>query len=314
MENYLRLPKKTTDCIFYSNTEAIQYLLDCELIPTEKTCEYCAHVSKLIKDTTYVDGVAYRCINLNCRKRTHYLGNSLLATPRVQLYKKFLAIYEYLSRDYEKRVLNDTEISKSTFQLIKKNCIKYFSSKNEIKKNIIIGGEYNVQIDETVIYKGKLIMSPSQMYDNFKGCTWLVGLIEEGTGNIILNIVPNRKIATITSLIQKHVKIGTLIITDGYPSYPNAVKNCLCSHEVVNHSKGFKNNLGFHTNNIENLWSLMKYEEKKRLGIKKSYINSYLEEFIFRYYNLRNGEFSEIGKVWYEVIFYMIYQDRKSVV
>jgi hypothetical protein len=40
---------------------------------------------------------------------------------------------------------------------------------------------------------------------------------------------------------------------------------------------------GFHTNNIENLWSIIKYEIKRRKGIPKSSIQCFVEEFAFRY-------------------------------
>ncbi|KAG0440543.1 hypothetical protein DMUE_1664 [Dictyocoela muelleri] len=105
---------------------------------------------------------------------------------------------------------------------------------------------------------------------------------------MVLKILPDSKIPTLTKFISDHVKIGNLVITDGYTSYPKSVKNSFCSHEIVNHHKGFKNNKEYHTNNIENLWSKLKYEEKRRLRIKKSYIYLFLNEFIWRYYNLKN--------------------------
>ncbi|KAG0439657.1 hypothetical protein DMUE_2287 [Dictyocoela muelleri] len=90
--------------------------------------------------------------------------------------------------------------------------------------NKVLGGEYSVQIDENVIYKGQLIISPSNMYDEIPGCTWIVGIIEAYTGNMVLKILPDRKIPTLTKFISDHVKIGTLVITDGYPSYHKSDK------------------------------------------------------------------------------------------
>ncbi|KAG0434217.1 hypothetical protein DMUE_5261, partial [Dictyocoela muelleri] len=153
-----------------------------------------------------------------------------------------------------------------SLQKIKENCNKFFAEKNEIYKNIMLGGEYAVQIEETVIYKGKLILSPSNMYDELPGCTWLVGIIEEITGNMNIKIVEDRKIPIMRTIISSHFKIGSLVITDGYSSYPKSVKNSMFNHEIVPHNIVFKNKKGFHTNNIENLWSQLKYEEKKKLG------------------------------------------------
>jgi hypothetical protein len=101
----------------------------------------------------------------------------------------------------------------------------------------MIGGGNSVQIYETVIYKGKLVLSPSQMYDEIPGCSWLVGIIESRTGKLF---VKSRKIETLTAFISRHVKIGTLIISDGYTSHLSAVKNSFCNDEIVNYSMGLK--------------------------------------------------------------------------
>jgi IS1 family transposase len=112
--------------------------------------------------------------------------------------------------------------------------------KNSSVRNIKLGGKNNVQIDETVIFKGSFISSPSNTYDSMSGLTWLVGLIEEKTGKLVVEIVENRKSETLTKLIRKHVLVGIRIITDGYPSYPRAAEDSLCIHEIVNHSIGLK--------------------------------------------------------------------------
>ena len=54
-------------------------------------------------------------------------------------------------------------------------------------------------------------------------------------------------------------------------------------HIVVNHSAGFRNAEGFHTNNVENLWSIFKYEVERRRGIKMTAMQAFIEEFSFRY-------------------------------
>ncbi|KKO73767.1 hypothetical protein AAJ76_2410003, partial [Vairimorpha ceranae] len=44
-------------------------------------------------------------------------------------------------------------------------------------------------------------------------------------------------------------------------------------HEVVNHSVGFVNAQGAHTNQIENPWSHLKHVYRKRGGINKKRID-----------------------------------------
>ncbi|KAF9764657.1 hypothetical protein NGRA_0382 [Nosema granulosis] len=64
--------------------------------------------------------------------------------------------------------------------------------------------------------------------------------MEQDTGRMVIEIVPNRKIETMIAYISKHVFVGSLVITDRYPSYIQAVKNAISSHEFVNHSRRFK--------------------------------------------------------------------------
>lgn len=69
----------------------------------------------------------------------------------------------------------------------------------------------------------------------------MVGLnIEEQSGKIKVEIVPNRAANTISELFKRHYAPDLTIITDGHKSYPSAV-----SHIIVNHSIGFKNLMGF---------------------------------------------------------------------
>ena len=51
-------------------------------------------------------------------------------------------------------------------------------------------------------------------------------------------------------MFDEHVVAGSIIITDGYPSYPKAVTEFGSCHEVVNHSVGFVNAQEAHTNQI----------------------------------------------------------------
>ena len=74
-------------------------------------------------------------------------------------------------------------------------------------------------------------------------------------------------------MFEEHVVPGSIIVTDGYPSYPRAVTEFGSSHEVVNHFVGFVNAQGAHINKIENPWSHLKHAYRKRGGINKRRID-----------------------------------------
>lgn len=157
MKNIWDLPDKTTHEIFLSQKTSINFLKEHELIDSEKKCDKCGETMKIASAATYSNNLAYRCTSKKCHVRKPFLFGNLLSTPKIPLNSYFLAIYEILCRDYEKRILNDCGISKRSLQKIKDNCNEFFISKNEAYRNKVLGGQYAVQIDETVIYKGTLI-------------------------------------------------------------------------------------------------------------------------------------------------------------
>jgi hypothetical protein len=69
-----------------------------------------------------------------------------------------------------------------------------------------------------------------------------------------------------------------VVHTDRHLSYPSAVRAINGVHIIVNHSSGFTNSEGFHKNEIENLWSLLKFEIGKRKGVNRSFF-VFLKEF-----------------------------------
>jgi hypothetical protein len=75
---------------------------------------------------------------------------------------------------------------------------------------------------------------------------------------------------------------GTVLVTDGYPSYVSAVRDFGSQHIVVNHSLGFKNEYGYTTNKIENVWSHFKTMYRTRNGLNHGLIPGFIEEFLFR--------------------------------
>ncbi|KCZ77594.1 hypothetical protein H311_01391, partial [Anncaliia algerae PRA109] len=128
---------------------------------------------------------------------------------------------------------------------------------------------------------------------------------ESDTGRIHMEIVENRSSATMINLFKKYIHTGTKVITDGFKSYPQAVSSINGQHIVVNHSIGFKNQDGFHINNIENLWSILKYKIKRRRGVLMSNIDIFLITFIIKYNFLRNRTRIQIFDTWNILIDYL---------
>jgi transposase-like protein len=93
------------------------------------------------------------------------------------------------------------------------------------------------------------------------------------------------------SVINKIIKEDTTIITDEFKGYNLVSKNTNHKHLRVNHSKSYVGENGEHVNNIESFFSTLK---RGIIGIyhhvSSKYIQSYVDEFCFRYNNKSNGD------------------------
>ena len=84
-------------------------------------------------------------------------------------------------------------------------------------------------------------------------CQWVFGRIEEESRRSFMATVDKRDEATLLPLIQKHIAPGTTIISDCWKAYRNLEKHGY-KHRLVNDSKEFVSDEGFHTNKIEGHW------------------------------------------------------------
>lgn len=82
------------------------------------------------------------------------------------------------------------------------------------------------------------------------------------------------------NFFNMYIDSGLIIRSDGYPSYPRAVIE-FGSHQIVNHSVGFKNSSIEKTNSIENVCSRVKGAHGSRIDLLKQ-------------------EFSILSKRWFE--------------
>ncbi|KAG0419986.1 hypothetical protein EQH57_0337 [Dictyocoela roeselum] len=131
--------------------------------------------------------------------------------------------------------------------------INMIKSKKDLIFNKIGGENIIVQVDETAICQGRIIENPSSGLDDIPGIRWLVGGVEDTTNKFcFLELVPNRLAPTLNGVLKRNVKEGSIIVSDGYPSYSSAVSSFGAEHKIVPHNVGFVNSEGYNTNLIKN--------------------------------------------------------------
>jgi len=113
--------------------------------------------------------------------------------------------------------------------------------------------------------------------------TPIFGIVETG-GNVIVKVTDWVTRNEAKELIEKHVAEGSNMVTDGYAMYAFLGQDDRFKHYIVDHKAGQYVNSGFHTNGIENFWSLLK---RGIIGIfhqvSPKHLQRYCDEFAARY-------------------------------
>ena len=89
----------------------------------------------------------------------------------------------------------------------------------------MIGGPGKIIcIDETATCNG-LIGASNECNNDKKKTQWIISGVEEGNSTrLFLHLIRDRTIDTIYESLVQHIETGTIIRTDGYPSYAEAVR------------------------------------------------------------------------------------------
>ncbi|KFD59963.1 hypothetical protein M514_11333 [Trichuris suis] len=111
---------------------------------------------------------------------------------------------------------------------------------------------------------------------------WGFGGTCRETGDAFVVPVEEQSSQTLLSIIQRHVRAGSTVITDERRAYRYPGREA-CTHLRVNHSVNFVDRAtGAHTQSVESLWAQAKRGNKRRCGTHRSALPSHLCEFTWR--------------------------------
>ena len=247
-------------------------------------CQFCGAQYKKTTVSSYSEGVAWACNNRSCRTLFSIKKGSFFELSHLSK-ETIIKLTYFWCRNYSNKLAShETGVSEHTivdwFQFCRDVCVDLLDSELGlgIASDIIGGQGVVVEIDESKFGKRK--------YNRGKYIegVWVFGGIErDRKENCFYCVVRDRTAETLLDLIKKHIRPGSHIISDCWPSY-NQIENLGLGykHDTVNHSKNFKDpETGACTNHIENSWLCLK-KSKHGQGFAKTLLPSYFAEFIFR--------------------------------
>lgn len=162
---------------------------------------------------------------------------------------------------------------------------------------------YDQSLKEVEAFSGTIEMDEAMFGGKRKGKRgWgargkhLVFGIYQRNGKIVTSSVPNRKIKTLSRLIMKHTRPGSLYYTDDWHAY--TWLSARGKHVIIKKEKGKPRAKGRnHLNSIEGFWSYAKNWLYPYRGIPRHHFHLYLKETEFRFNHRNENLFNLLAKL-----------------
>ena len=290
--------------IFYSEADAIQFLIDNELLDFYDDYAFCSKCNRVVpcyfrkKWPTTPDERLYlprECKTLQCRYK-HPVGlfRDTIFEKHIPKNKILHVIYLFLQKAPQRMIQSMTGLACKTvtwlLKTLREACEKaYF---HDLEAGGQVGGPgIIVQIDEAKY--GKRKYNRGHMIEG----NWVFGAIEyimgsEGkmkAGKFFACVVEERTEAYLKPLIETHIAPGSLIYSDCWKAYENigewkwlppfegaVPEKRYLGHRRVCHQHEFKADDGTHTNVIEGYWRVSKTDIPNRYYHDAENLQEYL--------------------------------------
>jgi len=219
----------------------------------------------------------------NCRERFTVTVGTMFEGSHISLRKWFIAIYIFSSH---KKGISSHQLAKDLGITQKSAWFMLGRIRNafQIKEPKQMHGV--IQADESFIGgKNKNRHADKKILESqgrsVKDKTPVLGIMHTG-GNVHTAVVPDTKAKTLKPIIEKMAAEGSIVVTDEWLGY-SGLQNKF-PHIVINHKEDEYVRGAFHTNNIENFWSLLKrgiygiYHQ-----VSPKHLHRYCDEFAYRF-------------------------------
>lgn len=252
-------------------------------------CPFCAKEG-IITEKIYITSRGYKCGEKTCQKKFTVTVGTVLENTKIPLRLWMVAIY--LTSAHKKgissyQLARDIGVTQKTGwfmlgrirELMKEKAGHLLSGIVEVDETFIGGKRENKHLKQRIELgkkgTGYVDMSP------------VVGILQRGDGKTskVINItVPGHKVngEILKPIVKANIQPNSTLVTDGFGGYYGL--HDIYTHEVIQHSKEEFVRGKFHTNGIENYWSLLK---RGIIGIyhqvSQKHLHRYCNEFAYRF-------------------------------
>lgn len=276
MDNF----KTLLECLdFFKDEETCRAYLEQQRWGGTPACPFCGVVNP------YKTNRGFKCRNKACHKKFSVTVGTVYENSKIPLHIWFAAIYLGTS---SKKGISSLQTSRQLGITQKTAWFLNHRVREMLREKAPQMLTGTVQIDESYVGGKETNKHASKRIKGEKGRssdikTPVIGIVETG-GQVVVNVSQFVSKKEVKGLIERHIEKGSTMVTDGYVIYGYLKNSKDFTHVVVDHSKGEYVKGGFHTNGIENFWSLLK---RGIIGIFHQvspwHLQRYCDEFAARY-------------------------------
>ena len=244
----------------------------------EPTCPYCGHK----KAYKIEGGKRFKCANQTCYKKYSVTVGTVFEASNIPLTTWFPAIYIIASH---KKGISSVQLAKDLGVSQKTAWFMLHRIRESLKENNPLILTKEVQADEVYIGGQEKFKHKDKKAQGSEGKsqskTPVVGLIETG-GQVVTKVMPWVTKKNVGELINKHLEKDATLVSDANPVYLKVGRRF--NHQIINHSEGQYKVGPYHTNSIENYWSLLRrgiYGIYHHVSTK--HLQRYCDEFAYRF-------------------------------
>ncbi len=273
--------------------------------PTEKSCAnylFKLHTKlnnkckcgKSIKNYYYINSrKIYAC---SCGEQLNPRKNTILFNSSTPLKLWFYAIYLFsVSKNgvSAKELERQLGVTYKTAWRMANKIRSLMETDNQLIKNSTI------EVDETYIGGKEMYKHKNKKIKHTQGRSTLtktpvIGIVDRDTGKVKAKVVSNVRESEVNTFIGENVSKSSRVISDEYRCY-SKLNQRGWEHQKVNHGNKEYAIGDIHTNTIEGFWSIIKRGIKGTyIQLSNKYLQTYIDEFVFRYNNRNKIIFNEI--------------------
>ncbi len=244
----------------------------------EPTCPYCGHK----KAYKIEGGKRFKCANQTCYKKYSVTVGTVFEASNIPLTTWFPAMYIIASH---KKGISSVQLAKDLGVSQKTAWFMLHCIRESLRENNPLILTTEVQADEVYIGGQEKFKHKDKKAEGSEGKsqskTPVVGLIETG-GQVVTKVMPWVTKKNVGELISRHLDKNATLVSDANPVYLKIGRKF--NHQIINHTEGQYKVGTYHTNSIENYWSLLR---RGIYGIYHSvspkHLQRYCDEFAYRF-------------------------------